>query len=431
MVRDDSVAPIMRGASDSTSIREVVKRLAPRSVRAAVGPIKRLIIGPGIEESVLRPYVFEPDDDPSPRLTLVIPSLSKRSAFGGVATGIRLFELLVSQLGVDARVVVEDRFKRSDSVLTSHVPVRSTLNGSSKVPTRRREVFLVYNWWTAMNTEPLILAQAEFYREPLLPKVYLVQEYEPQLYPFSSAHQYARYALDSGPDPLWIVFNSLELESYYKLQGHTADRRYTFSPTMSQSLRSPMRTVRRSDKRKIVLVYGRPEVDRNCFSILKDALRLWGSQQKGDAAWEFISAGLPHRDVNLSSEHTLRSVGKLSLDEYADLLRVASVGVSLMSSPHPSYPPLEMAHFGLCTITNDYVSKDMKSWHPNIVVTPDIRPQTIADTLALVIRNQNDQLGSGVDHLTPSSEYSAGEDFAGAATLVNDLREVLFDNRSV
>ena len=51
--------------------------------------------------------------------------------------------------------------------------------------------------------------------------------------------------------------------------------------------------------------------------------------------------------------------GKASLDEYADHLNRAAVGVSLMVSPHPSYPPLEMAEAGVLAITNNYGSKDL------------------------------------------------------------------------
>ena len=51
----------------------------------------------------------------------------------------------------------------------------------------------------------------------------------------------------------------------------------------------------------------------------------------------------------------------MTLDDYAALMHRASVGVSLMCSPHPSYPPLEMAAFGITTITNSFVTKDLSA----------------------------------------------------------------------
>lgn len=52
-----------------------------------------------------------------------------------------------------------------------------------------------------------------------------------------------------------------------------------------------------------------------------------------------------------------------------------------MSSPHPSYPPLEMAHFGVVTLTNGYFCKDLSLAHDNIVSMNDIDPETIAAAL--------------------------------------------------
>ena len=78
----------------------------------------------------------------------------------------------------------------------------------------------------------------------------------------------------------------------------------------------------------------------------------------------------------------MKSLGKLSLEDYAKMLRTSAVGLSLMASPHPSYPPLEMSHFGLRTITNSYANKDLSTSHPNILSIEDVAPDTIADALA-------------------------------------------------
>ena len=51
------------------------------------------------------------------------------------------------------------------------------------------------------------------------------------------------------------------------------------------------------------------------------------------------------------------SAGKLSLQAYGALLNQCAIGISLMLSPHPSYPPLEMAHSGILTITNSFAEK--------------------------------------------------------------------------
>ena len=54
----------------------------------------------------------------------------------------------------------------------------------------------------------------------------------------------------------------------------------------------------------------------------------------------------------------------LPIRRYAALLAQAHVGISLMASPHPSYPPLEMATCGAYTITNDFANKRLAKAHP-------------------------------------------------------------------
>lgn len=61
------------------------------------------------------------------------------------------------------------------------------------------------------------------------------------------------------------------------------------------------------------------------------------------------------------------------LDTYA--------GISLMSSPHPSYPPLEMSVFGIKVITNNYSNKDLSSFNSNITSVASASPSVIAAKL--------------------------------------------------
>ena len=74
------------------------------------------------------------------------------------------------------------------------------------------------------------------------------------------------------------------------------------------------------------------------------------------------------------------------MEAYGELLRTSAVGLSLMSSPHPSYPPLEMAHLGVITITNWYANKDLSSAHDNIISISDIRSETIAEAVAMACK---------------------------------------------
>ena len=57
-----------------------------------------------------------------------------------------------------------------------------------------------------------------------------------------------------------------------------------------------------------------------------------------------------------------------------------------MESPHPSYPPLEMAIFGVNVITNDYESKNLSIRNKNIVNINSISENIIFDKLKSLTR---------------------------------------------
>ena len=48
-----------------------------------------------------------------------------------------------------------------------------------------------------------------------------------------------------------------------------------------------------------------------------------------------------------------------------------------MISPHPSYPPLDMAHLGMLVATNRFGAKDLSTWHQNIHSLASHRPKAL------------------------------------------------------
>jgi beta-1,2-rhamnosyltransferase WsaF-like protein len=191
---------------------------------------------------------------------------------------------------------------------------------------------------------------------------------------------FARAAFDLK-NRVWGVFNSSQLHTYFRAQGHAFEREYVFEPRLSAALK-PFIDAGPVAKDKRILVYGRPSIPRNCFPAIIQGLRAWTERYSQFAEWSVTSAGSQHRPVPIGGGRELRSRGKLSLEDYGQMLRTTAVGISLMSSPHPSYPPLEMAHFGVRTLTNRYFCKDLSRAHDNIVSLPDIAPGAIADALA-------------------------------------------------
>jgi O-antigen biosynthesis protein len=207
--------------------------------------------------------------------------------------------------------------------------------------------------------------------------VSLVQDYEANFSRFSSAFLLATSMYDSAW-PKVSIFNSAELACFYRLQGHDVSASETFEPIMNRTLRDVCLKPEPTPKERRILFYGRPEVLRNCYFLARTALEIWSEIYSRSAEWQVISVGQRHRPFRLRNGQTINVLGKLSLPGYAYELSRAAVGLSLMASPHPSYPPLEMAHFGALTVTNSFRCKNLSTWHENITSVEQADPETIA-----------------------------------------------------
>ena len=372
------------GVSFSTMAqwREILKRSMPSAMRKALIATRKKLAAPPLEDIVLHDYELVPDPDGRPRLSLIIPTFAPEMAFGGVTTGIDIFLEIGRRAGVSLRVVVDDF--GAAGVDTASIEIVPRTATTQRLSVRADDVFFSFNWWTTLNLRPLLRKQAQHFGGAVRPYLYAIQEYEPLFYPLSSTHMMARLAFDPR-EPCWGLFNSHELYTYFQAQGHAVERAFVFEPKLSDSLR-PFLGGEAPVKARRILVYGRPAMSRNCYPALEKGLRLWAEHYPEFGDWEVVSAGLPHPPLSMRPGMTMKSLGKLSLQAYGELLRTTAVGLSLMASPHPSYPPLEMAHFGILTITNTFANKDLATSHPNIHSIADIGPDTIAAALAQACR---------------------------------------------
>ena len=385
-------------------IRRQLKQRLPSRFKALFLRLRQFVAPPPIDDAVLRQYWFVSDPGTKPRLNLVIPNITAAEFFGGHTTGVEIFLELARELNrvtpIDVRIIISDATSDTDHKIVAGIRDRKYPEVASldfhdipavdpRLAVRRSDLFAVFNWWTALNTLALIRQQCEHYAAPVPPLIYLIQEYEPHMLAFNAAHMLAREALDR-PERLWGIVNSSNLDRYLTRQGHKPEKRFVFEPVINPSLRVPPETVATAIRKRRILVYGRPNVPRNCFPALVRGLRLWASTFPAAQDWEVVSAGTAHKPITLHGDLQMASLGKLPLDEYRQFLLESSVGVSLMASPHPSYPPLEMAHMGMRTVTNSYLDKDWTGYHPLIMPISSIADQALADAITAACLRHDD-----------------------------------------
>ena len=335
----------------------------------------------------------------APRLNLLVPAVSARHVFGGIETALQVFEALCPHIE-RVRIIVMDEVApepRPDSYYghwpvtqlcevppnQSHI-VAAGFRWNQTLAVHAQDYFMATAWWTAHNGFALLDWQLRQFPATALRKMlYLVQDYEPGFYPWSSRYALAQ-ATYTHPQNTVAIINSRELADYLVAQGHHLPCSFVLQPRLHPKLANNRNSRVHFVKERTMLVYGRPGTERNAFVLLIAALRLWVQSYPEAAQWNVISAGEDFPPVDLGQGCLLRSVGKLDIEQYADLLARSAVGLSLMISPHPSYPPLEMAAFGVRVLTNNFANKNLSQVSSYIRSVQHPEPASIAAALCLL-----------------------------------------------
>lgn len=377
---------------DKTYIRQLLKRFG--FVKNSFHAIKDLSVTydiPEIGDINIRPS----KNNENKRINLLIPSVNKEHAFGGIITALVFFETLKDVLGYDARIVTVDAQVSQTSVLSKEYKLVNPADDNDEkfqlvsfadrynksIPVRKQDVFVATAWWTAYIVKNILVKQAELYSQKKKPFIYLIQDFEPGFYSWSSRFMLAEstYRQDAS---VWAVINSNELSEFLKNNNYIFQNQWVFNPVFNSKLKELLLlNDKKVVKKKRILIYGRPNTPRNAFEIIVEGLKKWAGKQKDVHKWEVYSAGESHGDINIGNGMTIKSVGKLTLEEYATILKETFAGVSLMVSPHPSYPPLEMSVFGIKTITNSYKNKNLQYFNENIINLEINTPECLAATL--------------------------------------------------
>lgn len=362
----------------------MVKRLA-NLVRHG---LLRLFADPGavlsdVERYILRshhPYrqpAFSPlnlKTDPSlstpANLNVLLPGLAMRAMSGGPNTVINLTYRLAAR-GVPVRYIATELPPEADTGylwehirgLTGiqerfpHVVFASATDPSRPLAIGKHDVFFATMWSTAH-----LAKQAMRLTEPGR-FIYFIQDFEPGLYPWSSEYALAleTYRLDFR-----AIISGRMLARYLTENriGRFAepgfmDQCAVLDWAIDESLFHFDRAAH-PDGTKTLLFYARPNLaKRNLFELGMTALeRAVEEGVFADEKWEFRFMGEKLAPVDLGHGLRITQAPWRNFEGYAEMLRGSDVLLSLMLSPHPSYPPLEFAACGGLAVTNTY---DVKS----------------------------------------------------------------------
>lgn len=322
---------------------------------------------------------------PHPALNILVPTLNPTEIFAGIATALDI-GLGLAARGYHVRFIATDLPLSSPGTSRSFVlgrlPRAHDLQGaadrisllcgvqSKTLSLNAQDVFMATAWWSAHVAEKLSRRHAMTHSRFL----YLIQDYEPHFYAWGPEFADAMASYDFAFDP---VFNTTLLRDWFAGQnfGFATDDALSFHPSIDIERYSRVARATPGGAPRRLALYGRPDVPRNMYATAIEALaRFVAQEQLGAEDIELVSIGQHHGDVTLPGGLVLKSLGKLAWEDYPDYLGSVDLGLSLMYSPHPSHPPLEMAAAGVRVVTNTFGPKDLSRLSPAILSVPATAP---------------------------------------------------------
>ena len=338
------------------------------------------------------------------RFNLMMSSLKAAGMYAGAMTALKFF-MTLQEVFEDAEfriLVVGNVFNEKDVfipegfklLLSGEENVKKgviNLTGKDRALTvHEHDIFISTNWYSAYVANDLIRDVRE--KKPILfsKLIYLIQDYEPYFKPWSSEFMLAQSTYNLEIDTIAII-NSEQLFDYLHNMNHFFYREFIYKPRLNSVLREYLFENREYEERKNrILIYGRYFSKRNAFEIILGALEEWFSKDIEAKKWEVISLGNDFGTIKTENGLFIKSLGKLSLKDYAKIMLESKIGISLMVSPHPSYPPLEMSTFGMKTITNNFANKKLNDFNENIIALENCTPRTLSEELLKLTTDKYD-----------------------------------------
>lgn len=211
-------------------------------------------------------------------------------------------------------------------------------------------------------------------------KFYFMQDYEPMFYTGGSISAAIEQTYRFG---FYFIANTPGVASKFQ---QYSDWGMEFIPGVDTKLYYPSeKNVNNKGPYKIVY-YGRPNNERNCFILACEALRIVKEKLGGQVKIASVGAEFPVERYNLQG--VIENKGLLkTMEEVANLYRESDLGLSIMTTPHPSYQPLEYMASGCPTVTN---INELNNWlyrdQENIILSEPVY-NVMADRIINALEN--------------------------------------------
>jgi hypothetical protein len=313
--------------------------------------------------------------------------VSAGSLFGGVGTALIVGALLAERLDASLRIVT--RTAPPDptafaTVIKAHaIPWTENVEfGFSSLASDRNgiamhegDLFLTTSWWSTWaalcSVDPARI-------------VYLLQEDERLFYP--SGDEQLLCSEVFADERIRFLVNTTMLHDYLVTEGFESieKRGLAFEPAFPDDLY--YRQPGPGNGRQTFLFYARPNNSRNLVHRGLDAI--YASLLDGTLSptgWDFHFVGKDIPPVTLPHGVTPKRAENLPWPDYASLIRRVDIGLSLIASPHPSYPPLDLAACGAVAVTNRFGPKQSLDRYSANIICAEPSTAALAEAISQAV----------------------------------------------
>ena len=317
------------------------------------------------------------------RVNIVTDSISSGSLFGGVGTALIFAALLANKLNSPLRIITRNERAKSENVehilslygikLKQEIQFKFAAFYDQKyeLDIVKNDLFITTSWWTTAATMPSVAKDKI---------IYLLQEDERMFYPFGDDRLKCEAVLRNRD--IRFVINTKLLFDYLVGDGfdNIAKQGLWFEPAFPNQVFHPVAKER--DAKRKFFFYTRPNNLRNLFYLGIEVIEKAIAQNILDIEdWDIYLVGKDIPAITFNGGYEPIRCENFSWSEYAQLVGTVDLGLSLMYTPHPSYPPLDLVASGAVVVTNRFANKvDLRDYSANLICA-DLNCDALVDAL--------------------------------------------------
>lgn len=313
-------------------------------------------------------------EDKPKYLNFVTDSIDSHSLLGGVASALIIATEFANRSNLTLRIITRttpvNPVNYENIMRISGIPAAQGVtyysdydrdhlgNVTYKLEISEEDIFFATSWWSAVAIKKTSLRK-KFY--------YIIQEVETFFYPHGDEHN--RCSEIMKEDNIYYIINSHYLYDYFKEnEPNIVKNGVYFEPAFPKVLYKPQPFVHK--KKYKLFFYARPNNPRNMFTYGVNLLEKSIETGVLDTnEWDIYCAGQEIPELKFSNGYIAQNLGLMSWREYGEFLGGVDLALSLMYTPHPSYPPIDVACSGGVVVSNRCGNKKTFDWCKNVILS--------------------------------------------------------------